>query len=132
MKAEFTNESELLRWVYDIAQEGLDKKNDADYEVNRHQMRVFKKAVDYFTALVDTSIGEKIEYNIRSPKQQNGYITVTMQSVDFMSEKDKIEEFCSILSESISLSIYPKSDGDYIYIGMVIPNLYIERKKKNP
>lgn len=129
MKADFKSESELLKWVYNLAQEGFDKKNDADYEVNRHQMRVFKKAVDYFTALVDTSSGEKIEYNIRSPKQQNGYITVTMQSVDFMSEKDKIEEFCSILSESISLSIYPKSDGEYIYIGMVIPDLYTKKQK---
>lgn len=129
MKAEFTNESELLKWAYSLAQEALDAESDSDYEVNRSQMRVFKKVVDYFTALIKPEYGEKIEYKVRSPKWQSGYITVTMQMIDFTGEHDGIVALCNALSESVSLGIYPIKGGEYFVIDMVIPNLYTKKQK---
>lgn len=123
------SETELLKWFYDLANEALDAESDSDYEVNRSQMRVFKRAVDYFTALVDTESGEKIDYHVNSPKQQNGYISVELLAVDFISEKAEIEEFCKILSESVSLSIDSTRGSSNIRIGLVIPDLYTKKQK---
>lgn len=132
MKTDFQNELELLRWFNDLANEALDAENDSDYEVNRNQMKVFKKVVDYFSALIQPEYGEKIEYKVRSPKWQSGYITVTMQMIDFTGEHDGIVEFCNALSESISLGIFPLKNGKHFVIDMVIPDLYVKKGKKNP
>lgn len=128
MKADFKSESELLKWFNSLANEVLDAESDSDYEVNRSQMKIFKQAVDYFNGMVRTNRGEKIEYNALSPRQQNGYITVVLQAVDFMSEKNEIEKFCNILSESISLTIGATSNGN-IRIDMTIPDLYTKKQK---
>lgn len=128
MKADFKSESELLKWFNSLANEALDAESDSDYEVNRSQMKIFKQAVDYFNGMVRTNRGEKIEYNVLSPRQQNGYITVVLQAVDFMSEKNEIEKFCNILSESISLTIGATSNGN-IRIDMTIPDLYTKKQK---
>ena len=128
MKADFKSESELLKWFNSLANEALDAESDSDYEVNRSQMKIFKQAVDYFNGMVRTNRGEKIEYNALSPRQQNGYITVVLQAVDFMSEKNEIEKFCNILSESISLTIGATSNGN-IRIDMTIPDLYTKKQK---
>lgn len=129
MKVEFANESELLRWVNDLVNEVRDSESDSDYEVNRSQMKVFKKVVDYFKALIEPEYGEKVEYHIRSPKEKNGYITVKMQLVDFTGEHEGIVEFCNALSESISLGIYPLKNGKYFLLEMVIPDLYTKKQK---
>ena len=46
-------------------------------------------------------------------------------------EKDKIEEFCKIVSESISFDVYPIKSGKFMRIGLVIPDLYTKKENQS-
>lgn len=126
----FDLDREIMKFAMSMYKDALSEESDSDYEMNPAQMEVFIKAIKYFKGLIVPKYGESVEYEVRSPKEQNGYISVKMQLIDFTSEKDKIEEFCKIVSESISFGVCPTYKGDYIKVELVIPDLYI--KKANP
>lgn len=126
----FDLDREIMKFAMSMYKEALSEESDSDYEMNPPQMEVFIKTVKYFKDLIEPKYGESVQYEVRSPKEQNGYISVKMQLIDFTSEKDRIEEFCKIVSESISFGVCPTNKGDYIKVELVIPDLYI--KKVNP
>lgn len=126
----FDLDREIMKFAMSMYKEALSEESDSDYEMNPPQMEVFIKTVKYFKDLIEPKYGESVEYEVRSPKEQNGYITVEMELIDFTGEKDKIEEFCKIVSESSSFDVYPVKSGRFMRIGLVIPDLYI--KKANP
>lgn len=130
MDERFDLDREIMKFAMSMYEETLSEESDADYEMNPVQMEIFIKTVKYFKDLIEPEYGESVEYEVRSPREQNGYITVELQLIDFISEKDKIKEFCEIVSECISFDVYPVKSGKFMRIGLVIPDLYI--KKANP
>lgn len=130
MDERFDLDREIMKFAMSMYEESLSEESDADYEMNPDQMEIFIKTVKYFKDLIEPEYGESVEYEVRSPREQNGYITVELQLIDFISEKDKIKEFCEIVSECISFDVYPVKSGKFMRIGLVIPDLYI--KKANP
>lgn len=130
MDERFDLDREIMKFAMSMYEETLSEESDADYEMNPVQMEIFIKTVKYFKDLIVPEYGESVEYEVRSPKEQNGYITVELQLIDFINEKDKIKEFCEIVSEAISFDVYPVKSGKFMRIGLVIPDLYI--KKANP
>lgn len=96
MDERFDLDREIMKFAMSMYEETLSEESDADYEMNPVQMEIFIKTVKYFKDLIVPEYGESVEYEVRSPKEQNGYITVELQLIDFINEKDKIKEFCEI------------------------------------
>lgn len=131
MDERFDLDREIMKLAMSMYEEALSEESDTDYEMNPYQMEVFIKTIKYFKDLIEPEYGESVEYEVRSPKEQNGYITVELQLIDFTSEKDKIEEFCKIVSESISFDVYPIKSGKFMRIGLVIPDLYTKKANQS-
>lgn len=128
----------LLKWAKDLADEALAEENDSDYEINYPQFEKFVKVVNYLQKKVHKEDGEWVHASIDSPKARTGRITARFVSIDIDPTYEEIKsgqeykrslEFAEILSCSSHYDISPTSDGEYVDLSMIVPNVYTKKQK---
>lgn len=128
----------LLKWAKDLADEALAEEDNSDYEINYPQFEKFLKVVIYLQKMVHKEDGEWVHSSIDSPKARTGRITARFVSIDIDPTYEEIKtgqeykrsvEFAEILSCSSHYTIVPNSDGEYVTLSMIIPDVYIKKSE---
>ena len=128
----------LLKWAKDLADEALAEEDNSDYEINYPQFEKFVKVVNYLQKMVHKEDGEWVHAKVDAPKMRRGSISARLVLIDIKPtyaeikeghEYDKSKEFAEILSYSSCYTLSPTSDGEYIDIDMIIPDVYTKKQK---